>query len=176
MGRRMRNGIIVMIIALMAGVSLYQLLHLLYDGGDKRDASHLLYQVSLFQMELLNSFLDDAAHATSTGQLNGLKQAVYSAGYAHERLVLAFGEKRLSPLNSVSQLMQFILRLQIGGEREIRPGETETMQQASEMFKRLYEAYGTLVTSGGSIVSSQNEVMQEVDEELTQYIQEKLLE
>ena len=41
--------------------------------------THLLYQVSLFQMELLKSYLEEAAQSKDTEGLDAVGQALYSA-------------------------------------------------------------------------------------------------
>ena len=83
-----------------------------HDTGG--NAVQLLYQVSAFQFELLGNALQEAVDASTTDGLNMLRQSLYTANYTHEHLVLAVGTKRLTPLDSLTDLMQYILRLQIG--------------------------------------------------------------
>jgi len=174
-----RNGagwIVGSALCIMLMVSLFQLLAAMRspDGGDR--AVRLLYQVSRFQMELLNSSLANAAVFQQTDQLNEVKQAAYSAHYAHERLVLALGERRLANLEGLTQLMQYILRLQIGGQRALRADELSTLQEAGKLFAQMYETYGKLFTSGGAIASSQNSRLVKLDKELAELLRNKQLQ
>src|SRR4051812_25932155 len=104
--------------AVLYGVMLFlilwpisQLAHMLGHHEEDHDATHLLFQVSLFQMEILKSNLDTAAQSKSTNELDTLKQALYSAAYTHERLVLAAGgDGKLTALSFISQLSQYVQR------------------------------------------------------------------
>jgi hypothetical protein len=158
----------------MAGWTFFQFYGLFHPKSEKQDATRLLYQVSLFQMEMLGSFLNEAGHASQATDLDSLNQAVYSANYTHQRLVLAMGESKLTPLQSIGQLMQFIMRLQIGGERSLRKEEVETLQQISVKFKEMYAVYEELMASRGGIVDSNNDKLVQLDSQLSAYIQEKL--
>lgn len=170
------KGTAVLIMLMLAGLLVYQIYDLF--GGKKQtgDAEHLLYQVCLFQMEILNSLLNDAVRMANTDQLNDLKQSVYSANYAHERLVQAFGENHLTSLDSIPQMLQYIIRLQIGGNRAIRKDEAETLRQAGEQFSELYAVYGNLLSSRGSVISSQNDKLKSIDRNIYQLLRGKLLE
>ncbi|MVP00509.1 hypothetical protein [Paenibacillus lutrae] len=143
---------------------------------DNPDAERLLYQVSLFQIELLNRFLQDSAQPMDTRQLDSLKQTLYSASYTHERLVLALGKDNVNPLHSLPLFMQYILRLQIGGERALKAEEKNVLQEAAKLFAGLHEAYGKLMASSGSIVSSQSKTVSEIDEKLNSLLEKKLLQ
>jgi len=145
-------------------------------GADKPDAERLLFQVSLFQIELLNRFLQDAARSADTRELDSLKQALYTASYTHERLVLAEGSEKLHTLGSLPQLMQYILRLQIGGERALKADEQGVLQESAKLYAQLYEAYGKLMTSSGSVVTSQSEAVSKNDEALRELLEKKLLQ
>lgn len=139
------------------------------------NAAQLLYQVSQFQIELLNSSLSEAAKAATTNELDSLKLAAFSAGYTHERLVLALGPSKLTRLASIEQLVAFVTRLQIGGDRALKQEERETFDKASLVLKTMYEVYGKLLTSGGRTVSSQNDKLAKFDKELEELLKKRLL-
>src|SRR4051794_13206781 len=116
----------VMIMGLVLIWPFYQLYDTFHSRAGKQDVVYLLYQVSLFQMELLNSVIGDGTNYRDTNQLNVLKQAAYAANYSHEHLVIAVEPDSLAELQSIPQLMQYILRLQIGGNRLLKPDEVTT--------------------------------------------------
>jgi hypothetical protein len=155
---------------------LQQLLSWAQSDDDGHEPIQLLYQVSLFQMELLNSYLNEASKSKETGELDLLKQSLYSSGYTHERLVLAVGKENLTELKSISQLMQIVLRLEIGGDRPLKAAEVQILQDAALQFKGIHASYEKLMSSRGSIISSQNEKIRKQDEELNHLIRKKLLE
>lgn len=173
---RMRGSIVWIALAIAAGALFYQLYGLVHANTGGRDATRLLYQVSLFQMELLNSSLNAAGSAQNTDQLDLVKQTVYAANYAHERLVLALGEERLNDLSSLTQLMQYILRLQVGGQRALKPDEQQTLQDAGKLCSQMYEAYGKLLTSSDAVVSSQSAKLAKLDGEMSSLLKKKLLQ
>ncbi|WP_409341728.1 S-adenosylmethionine decarboxylase [Paenibacillus sp. MBLB4367] len=160
---------------LLAGfVILVTLLQL--SGGKKgeeghEDAAHLLFQVSQFQMELLANAVTEAEKAKNTDELNALKQAAYSANYTHERLVMAEGD-RLSELASMQQLLQYIVRLQIAGQRALKAEEVQTIQAAGKLYKTMNEDYAKLMSSGGSVISSQNDKLKKTDKAIVEQLRD----
>src|SRR5690606_2695897 len=118
----------------------YQIVQSLGESTEKADASKLLYQVAQFQMELLNSALSESTRATSSEELNALLLAVYSANYTHERLDLAEG-KSLTNLSSLEEMIQYLLRLQISGDRPLKQDERDTFAQAEPLYKGIFENY-----------------------------------
>lgn len=164
--------------AIMAILLAWPILQLAEWYGAKRekaDAVELLYQVSLFQMELLGGCLNEAGRAKDTDQLNGLKQAAYSANYAHERLAMALGRESIGKLESVSELLQWVVRLQIGGSRTLKPEELKTLQEAAKLFKPLFEDYGKLTVSGRGFFTSQGEKVKKEDRALAELLIETQL-
>lgn len=143
------------------------------QGGE--NASLLLFQVAQFQMELLGSSLAEAAKAQDTKELDSLRLSAYSANYTHERLVAALGDGKLTPLHSIEQLVQCVLRLQIGGERALKSEEKEALAEASAAFKDIYEGYGGLLSGSGKPVSSQNDKLAKTDEQLNELLKKRLL-
>lgn len=143
------------------------------DKPERPDAIHLLHQVSLFQLELMDSALGDAAAAKDTGQLNTLKQLAYSAGYAHERLALAVAPGAMTELKGPQQLLQYVTRLQIGGVRPLKPEEARTLQELVKTAQTLHEEYETLVTESGNVVASQNDKLRKTDDEMVELLRKK---
>lgn len=168
--RLMRRFFTYVIMACLAALPIYQLAGWYDAKKTKVDAVNLLYQVSLFQMELLGSSINEAGKARDTDQLNALKQAAYSANYTHERLTEAVGEERLEKLESVPELLQFILRLQIGGARTLKPEETTTLQEFGKLYKDMFQAYGELLASDGHLLSSRSDKVKKADKAMAELL------
>jgi hypothetical protein len=163
-------------VVLLVGWPVYHIYAMLLGHSQKQDAGRLLYQVSLFQMELLGSFLHDMDKLHDTDGLNPLRQAVYTANFAHEHLVLAYGDKEVTPLYGLSQLMQYVVRLQIGGQRPLKADEVQTLSEVQKQYADLYEAYGQLMSPQNSIVGSQNDKLVKSDKLITELLRKKLLQ
>jgi hypothetical protein len=162
--------------ALVFGWPAYQVYDWMKGRTHHHGAEVLLYQVGAFQVELLGSLLNDSAQSTAAEKLDALKQAAYTASYTHERMTAAFGPDRLTDIACFSQLLQYIMRLQIGGPREIRPDEAETLKEAALSFKELQETYRGLLASDGTVIASQNERLKEADKTVTELLRKKQLE
>jgi hypothetical protein len=154
----------------------FQISGLFHAKGKDTDETHLLFQVSLFQMELLSSYLQQTDNVQDTRGLDTLRQALYSAGYTHERLTLAVGSDKLALLSSMNQLMQYVIRLQIGGQRPLKAEEKQTLHDAAAQFQDIYAIYEGIMSSNGSIISSQHEKLVKKDTSLSEIIRKKLLE
>lgn len=172
----LRKTVLVLIALFILIWPFYQLYGLLAGHRSSNNAVYLLFQVSQFQTELLNSYLQEAPRLNNTDQLNALKQAAYSVNYSHERLVMAMDEGDVARLNSVTRLMRYILRLQIGGQRPLKAEEKETLAALSAKFKDVYEAYGKLITPAGKAVSAQNDKLNKADDAAARVLAQKLLE
>ena len=135
-------------------------------GEAPADAKRMLYEASLFQVELMSGYIGEAAGAASTGELDGLKQAAYSAEYTHARFVKALGGG-VPELRSASALMELIVRLQIGGERRLKPEEAEALAAAAPYFAELHDAYAALL-DGGAVDAAAAERMRQADEEIAE--------
>ncbi|MFK7694192.1 S-adenosylmethionine decarboxylase [Paenibacillus sp. HJGM_3] len=173
--RLMRRGVVWLVVAVLIVWPAYRILHSLGSGDKRYDSTKLLYQVAQFQMELLSSALSESGKIKETEELNELRLIVYSANYTHERLVLAMGESKLTALRSLPELLQLLLRYQIGGERPLKPDETDTLNRAAGLFKPIFESYGKLLTSGGEVVGSADDKLHKADEELYAMLHKKLL-
>lgn len=162
------------VILLIAGSAMQTVRWLRGGSASEGDARTLLYQVSEFHIELLDSLLHEAGNAKTSGDLEPLKQAMYTATYTHERFAAAFGTDRVSSLESLNELMQFMLRLQLGGSRPLKEGETKALQEASTIFDGIAESYGKLLSSGGDVLSSQNDKIAEADGKMTKMLKKQL--
>jgi hypothetical protein len=174
--KRKSRLLAVVFVVLLVAWPAYQIYAMLLGHIEKQDAGKLLYQVSLFHMELLGSFLHDMDKLHDTNELNPLRQAVYTANFAHEHLVLAYGEEEVTPLYGLSQLMQYVVRLQIGGQRPLKADEVQTLAEVQTKYADLYDAYGKLMSPNNSIVGSQNDRLAKTDKLMTELLRKKLLQ
>lgn len=174
--KRKRRWALYLILMFFIVWPVYQIIGMVSAHTEKQDAGKLLFQVSLFQMELLSSYLHDIDKVKDTESLNPLRQAVYTANFTHQHLVLAYGEDVLTPLDSLSQLMQFVLRLQIGGQRPLKTDEVQALLEVRKQFDDLYDAYGKLLSSRNEIVASQNQRLQKDDKAVTELLRKKLIQ
>ncbi|WP_284637847.1 S-adenosylmethionine decarboxylase [Paenibacillus silviterrae] len=163
------------ILALLIVWPISQIVGMLQTDAHREEADKLLYKVSFFQMELLGSYLQDAGVVRDTESLAALRQSLYTANYTHDHLVLAYGESALTKLESLSQLMQYILRLQIGGQRPLKTDELQTLSEVNRLYADLYDAYGKLL-SGGDIVSSENTRLAKADKAIAELLKKKQLQ
>ena len=172
-----RKAVVYGVVFILLVWPIYQLLQMSGTHKEDHDATHLLFQVSLFQIEILKSSLGEAAERKTTDELNGVKQALYAAEYTHERLVLAAGgEDELTLLSSMDQLSQFVQRLQLGGERALTPAESQTLKESQKQYNSMCEVYVKMMASSGKIISSQNAKLSELDRNLTAYLRKKGLQ
>jgi hypothetical protein len=178
MGKIKLSKLLTIVVSLLLIVwPLYQIYKEFNAHSEQKNGVHLLYQVTLFQMELLNSALADSAAWTETQQLNILKQAAYSVNYTHERFTVLIGIDKLAALQSVSRMMDYIGRLQIGGNRLIEPEEKQSFQDAGKLYKQLYEAYNHLMASNAvDIATAQNAKIKKLDRTLSDFFSKKLLQ
>lgn len=133
------------------------------------DPLRMLYEVSLLQAELLAGFAGEASRAESTQELNGLKQAVYSLDYAHQRLVRA-GGKEWPELRSLPMLLDVVVRLQIGGGRRLSAEEAELFAAAAPFIADIRSAYETLLLENGGIDRPSAERIREADAALSELL------
>jgi len=134
-------------VIVIALVTLIQWIGTMTRQETAADPMRMLYEVSQLQVELLSSFVGEAAESETTADLNALKQAAYSADYTHRRLVLA-GGKDWPELASLSGLMDVIVRLQIGGDRRLSEEEKQLFETIAPHFNELQAAYATLMPNG----------------------------
>jgi hypothetical protein len=174
---KLGKSLMIIISMLLIAWPLYQIYREFNAHSEQQNGVHLLYQVTLFQMELLNGAFTDSAAWTVTQQLNLLKQAAYSVHYTHERFAVIIGADKLTRLQSMSRMMDYIGRLQIGGNRVIAPEEKQAFLEAGKLYKQLYEAYNHLMASNAyNIVPAQNAKVKKQDQMLSDFFSKKLLQ
>ncbi|MCI3923595.1 hypothetical protein MO973_25550 [Paenibacillus sp. TRM 82003] len=167
--RRGQKAIVWTIVATMAAITLFQWIGLFRDEEQPADAKRMLYEVSMFQVELLGGFVGDAAEAATTSELNSLKQAAYSVEYAHSRLVRAWGSE-MPEMRAASGLMEYIVRLQIGGDRSLKPEEAELFGRAASVYGELQAAYAAMLTPDGKLIGTEIDRLREADGAITEAI------
>lgn len=167
MKRHVKKNVFFGIAILLMVWSGSQIFNLVFVHDRKEDPLQMLFQVSSMQIELMNNSLAEAAAAATTNELDALKHAVYSANYTHEHLVLAVGKKHLHSLDSLTALNQYILRLQIGGNRQLREHEANTLQKVKDRFDALYQMYHKVLDANGETDPHIHQQMVQLDQEMT---------
>jgi hypothetical protein len=163
--------------SLMIGWSLNSFFHLFESTKVQQSGSHLLHQVVIFQLELLSLSFNESANLKSTQELNILKQAAFSVEYTHERFLLSLGSNKAVALHSMTRLMDYILRLQMGGDRPLKPEEIKVFQDVEKLVKQLSQDYAKLMTSyDDRIIASENDKVIKTDEVIVEFLSRKLLQ
>jgi hypothetical protein len=171
------QNLFMLLVSLMLGWTLNSVYQVVHSSEGKQNDPHLLYQIVVFQIEMLNSTLVDIPNLKSTQQLTVLKQMAYSVNYTHERFLISLGAKKAVELNSLKRMMDYILRLQIGGDRLLKPEEIQIFVDTSMLYKQLYEEYAKLMLDHTSeIAASQNTKIHKVDEDISDIFSRKLLQ
>ncbi len=144
----------------------YQIADLRASKAAHQDAARMLFEASSFQIELLSRFLSEAKGIQSSSQLQALTNAVYSASYVHERFARAFPEGQVDRLESLEKIMQYVLQLQIGGDRRLKEEELARLQRLEPIFAELAAAYARLMTDGGRLNRYESGLIRELDDRL----------
>jgi hypothetical protein len=174
---KVSQALFIVVVMLMLGWIFNSLYHLFYTPSEQQNGSHLLYQIVLFQFEIMNSTLADITNLKSTQQLKVIKQAAYSVDYTHERFLISLGSNKTVELVSMKRMMDYILRLQIGGDRPLKPEETQVFVNTGILYKQLYEEYAKLMINPNSgIIASQNAKIHKLDQALADIFSRKLLQ
>lgn len=158
----------------MLVMPLWQLADWYKTKGERNHTLGLLYQVSAFQMELLGSTLGEAGQVKSAGQLNEWRQSAYAAGYVHDRLSEAVGKEELPKLEAPEALVQWILRIQIGGDRPLRQEEAELLKETAKRFQAVAEPYRGFMDGSGGIAEGKLSQLVKADRELAEWIRKRL--
>ncbi|MWV46742.1 hypothetical protein GRF59_24335 [Paenibacillus sp. HJL G12] len=171
--RKSRDLLFLVLIVLLLGTLVYQGYRLARPQGGHADAEQMLYEVSLFQMKVLNTSLMDAANSGNTSELNALKLAAYSAAYTHDRLADSFGSDRLYPFPAIGGLVELLTSWQIGGNRPLSEAEKELLGSYSELFSGSVQPYQQLLSESGHVISSQNDELEKTGKQLAALIKGK---
>jgi len=159
------------VVGAMALVTLVQWIAAFGRGGETlADAKRMLYEASLFQVELLAGHASEASRASTTGELDGLKQSAYSVEFTHGRLAQAAGDG-VPELRSASALVELLVRFQIGGERRLKPEEAERLAAASPFITELYDGYAALFGEDGRLDAAAAERIRAADERILNILQ-----
>ncbi|MCJ8013814.1 hypothetical protein MUG84_18980 [Paenibacillus sp. KQZ6P-2] len=164
--RKSRDILFLCLIALLFAILVYQGYRMMLPQKGHADAEQMLYEVSLFQMQVLNTSLMDAAHSGNTSDLNALKLAAYSAAYTHDRLVNSVGGDKLYPFPAIGGLVDVITSWQIGGNRPLSESEKELLGSYSELFSGAVQSYQQLLSESGHVISSQNDELEKTGKQL----------
>jgi hypothetical protein len=163
--------------SLMIGWSCNTFFDLFQPAKAQQSGSHLLHQVVIFQLELLSGAFTESANLQSTQELNVLKRAAFSVEYTHERFLLSLGSGKAAALHSMTRLLDYILRLQMGGDRLLKPEEIKVLQEVGKLIQQVSQDYAKLMASyEDRVISSENNKIIKTDQAIVELINEKLLE
>jgi len=152
--------------------SMYQLADLYASKAAHQDASRMLFEASSFQIEMMSRFLSEAQGVKSSSELDALTNAVYSASYVHERFARAFPDGQVDRLESLEKIMQYVLQLQIGGDRPLKEEELATLHKLEPLFAELAAAYAKLMTDSGKLNRYESGLIRELDNRLLEVLEE----
>lgn len=164
--RRVGRILIWFIPVLMLIWGTHQLLDLYASRNAHQNASRMLFEASNFQIELMSRFLSEAASAKVSSQLDALKNAVYSASYVHDRFARVFPSGQVDQLESLDGVLQFVLHLQIGGDRPLKEEEQALLKELDPLMAQLAEAYAGLMTENGKLNRFERGLIKDLDEQL----------
>ncbi|GIO66123.1 S-adenosylmethionine decarboxylase [Paenibacillus sp. FSL M7-1455] len=171
--RNARDLLFMGLTALLLLVLVIQGYRMMRPQTEHADAERMLYEVALFQMQVLNTSLLDAADSGGTNDLNALKLAAYSAAFTHDRLVNAVGKDRLYAFPAIGGLVDAITSWQIGGNRPLREEEKELLKEYSGIFSGAVQSYQQLLSDGGQVISSKNDDLKKAGKQLADLIDGK---
>ena len=173
-----KKKLLALLLLLVLGWSLYRLFAMNDDGAgaEQGDAVKELFKVSFFHIELLSGLWQEAGKTDDAEELDLLKQAAYAANFTHGRFVLAMGTGQVTSLESIPLLLQYILKLQISGDKKLNEAERKVLDDTAALFKQIEETYEMLLSERETVISSQNEQLQSIDRDIAEMLREKLLE
>lgn len=137
-----------------------------------QDASRMLFEASSFQIELMSRFLSEAKGIRSSSDLSALTHAVYSASYVHERFAKIFPDGQVDKLESLEKIMQYVLQLQIGGDRPLKEDELAKLHQLEPIFSELAAAYAKLMSASGSLNRYESGLIKDLDDRLLEVLKD----
>lgn len=166
----LRKRIIMILLFFILVWSLYSIFNQSPKQYQADSATMLLYEVSLFQLELLNNRINYTDEFSNDSSVELLKQAVYAVQFTHERLSIAM-EYQLPDLKGLDKMMEYIIRLQIGGIQTFNEEAKAVLFEASELIDHMYEHYSHLISSRGQIIKSSKTELINYDEQLYELFQ-----
>jgi hypothetical protein len=168
-------NLIVLVMLLTMGWTLNSVYHVIQSPKKQPSDAHLIYQIALLQLEMLNNKL--ANSPINTEDLTLLKQAAYAVDYTFERFLISLGTGKANELLALKRMTDYILRLQMGGNRPLRTEEIQTLSDSAILFKQLYDEFTLLMSSeNNGIISSHNTKVHKFDQEIVELFSRKLLQ
>ncbi|AJS57493.1 hypothetical protein [Paenibacillus sp. IHBB 10380] len=164
--RKGKDRLFLCVLIVLVAFVVYEGYRMVRPTATQEDAGKMLFEVTYFQMEVLNTSLMDALQVSYTEDLNALKLAAYSAHYSHERMVRTYGKGHLQSLSALEQLLDRITKWQIGGNRPLTDSERDLLTQYSTNFAELLPVYSLLLDHNDRIASSQADHIKQIDENL----------
>lgn len=164
----------VLLFILFAAMPLWQLADWRSAKKGQEQAVALLYQVTLFQMEMMDNTVSQQQVPAATTELEEWKRAIYSAAYAHTRLSAAADGQMPAKLEGLETLLQWITRVQVGGGRALAKEEAELLRQAAPFCAKITAAYGKLMNDGAGVSGSASGELKKTDAELAEMVKKKL--
>ncbi|GIO34726.1 MULTISPECIES: S-adenosylmethionine decarboxylase [Paenibacillus] len=171
--RGFRDLLFLGLMVVLVGLLVIQGYRMLRPQTEHADAGRMLYEVSLFQMQVLNTSLLDAADSGDTNGLNALKLAAYSAAFTHDRLANALGRNNLYAFPALGGLVDAITSWQIGGNRPLREEEKELLREYGGLFSGALQSYQQLLSESGHVISSKNDELKKTGKQLAELVKGK---
>lgn len=166
---------IIFIVLLLMGWTLNSVYHVIQSPEKQQNDAHLIYQIALLQFEMLNNKLADSPKNTT--DLTLLKQEAYAVDYTYERFLISLGSSKAFELQALKRMTEYILRLQMSGDRSLKPDETKTFVDAAILFKQLYEEFTKLmINENNGIIASGNIKVHKLDQQIVELFSRKLLQ
>lgn len=150
----------------------YQLYDLYASKHTHQNATRMLFEASSFQIELMSRFMSEAVSARMSSQLDSLRNSVYSAIYVHDRLASAFPAGQIDDLASLKEILQYLLHLQIGGERPLKQEEKSLLNAMDSLCKELAEAYSGMMGTNGKLKRYERGMVKELDDKLLKLLKQ----
>lgn len=168
-------NLIILIVLLMLGWTLNSVYHVIQSPSKQPSNAHLIYQIALLHIEVLNNKLADSPKNSS--DLTPFKQAAYAVDYTYERFIIALGSSKADELLGLKRMTDYILRLQMGSDRPLKSDEIQAFVDAAILYKQLYDEFAKLmINENNGIVSSHNAKVHKLDQEIVELFSRKLLQ
>lgn len=174
--RQKAKALFYVLIFMLIGWPVVQMYQVYAPKHERQHATVLLHQVSMFQMQILRSVIADTASATSTGALVPLQHAVYSMQFVHQRLEWAVGKGKVAELKALTDFLQYVLSLQIPGNRALKPEEVQILERMNEYVVSVQPIYERLITEEGKVSKTANGELSQADEGMRQILEEEMLD
>ncbi len=176
MSKKRARALFYLLLIMLIGWPVVQMYQVYVDVPERENALVMLHQVSVFQLQILNSSTAEAGRVDSTGALDSLQQAVYTAQFAHQRLMMAVGRGEVTEWGALNDFLQYVLSLQITGNRTLMPEEIQVLERMHAYVVAVQPVYKQLITDQGKLHTSVSEELAKLDEEMRLFLQAAMLE